>query len=341
MVQMMRVLVVSVVVVLAGALPARADSFDIVGFTTPTGWKRESSASGVQLSRQDGGNYVVAALTKSIASAGDGKANFDAAWQSLVKALVNTGAPQMQPSAQDHGWILTSGGGAFEDKRGKGMIVLVNATGGGKTINLVIVTNAAQYQHDIEAFIASIKLPQVSAASATPTAPTATTSATAPQRTGDATKLIGRWQASGSSSDPANFGYIRTRYEFHADGTYLFTGRTFQSTMADILIIKETGSYAVAGDSITITPTKSTISAYKKNGGDVLGALGKVQDRKLETVRYTSKFHYFAGIQQWNLVLQADHETERDGRFSGNTTYRNAYYFDQRYTDKDLTAVRN
>jgi len=37
----------------------------------------------------------------------------------------------------------------------------------------------------------------------------------------------------------------------------------------------------------------------------------------------------FLGIllDQWNLVLQADKATQRDGPFSTNTTFNNAWYY--------------
>ena len=74
---------------------------------------------------------------------------------------------------------------------------------------------------------------------------------------------------------------------------------------------------------------------------DTLGALVKSQNRGLDAVNYKFTFHYFSGIQEWSLVLQADQPTQRDGRFSNNTTFPNAWYFDQKFTDEDLTAPRN
>ena len=88
-------------------------------------------------------------------------------------------------------------------------------------------------------------------------------------------------------------------------------------------------------------PTKSTITAYKKAGGaDALGTVASTQNRPLEKVAYKFTFHYFSGIQEWNLVLQADSPTQRDGAFSTLQVFNNAWYFDQKFTNTDLTAVR-
>ena len=59
------------------------------------------------------------------------------------------------------------------------------------------------------------------------------------------------------------------------------------------------------------------------NGGKLLSS----QNRPLEKVTYTFTKHYFVGIQQWKFVLQADNATERDGPFSTNITFNNAWYY--------------
>jgi len=65
----------------------------------------------------------------------------------------------------------------------------------------------------------------------------------------------------------------------------------------------------------------------KKNGGDGFGKLLSSQNRTLETVAYRFTKHYFSGIDQWQLVLQADKATMRDGPFSTLTLFPNAWYY--------------
>jgi hypothetical protein len=64
------------------------------------------------------------------------------------------------------------------------------------------------------------------------------------------------------------------------------------------------------------------------------------QPRKFETTTYKYTFHFFEGIGEWNLVLQVDKDTERDGQTSSNTTFTNAYYLDQKYLDQEMDAAR-
>ena len=90
----------------------------------------------------------------------------------------------------------------------------------------------------------------------------------------------------------------------------------------------ESGSYQINGNKITIAPQKSVIEAWsKKDGTDKWGERLSSQNRTLEKVTYTFTKHYFSGIQEWNLVLQADKVTDRDGPYANNSTFSNAWYY--------------
>lgn len=161
-------------------------------------------------------------------------------------------------------------------------------------------------------------------------------------------RLIGKWNRSSAThphyADAASWGtagYTTSRYEFKADGSYTYTERSFWMLHKYIILVKESGNYTVNGKELTIAPEKSVIQSYtKKNNVDELGTLVLSQNRALEKVTYTHNFHFFSGIREWNLVLQASNPTKRDGKFSGNTTFSNAWYFDQKYIDNDLTSPK-
>ena len=244
------------------------------------------------------------------------------------------------PGVKD-GWTAEAGISQVNTEELKGAALLTTLTGGSKMLNLLVLTNSDAFKKEIEALVDSIKLPPIKAVPAQTAAPAAPAS-------GENARLIGKWQRSSSGvptyGDPVSWGtagYTKSRYEFKADGTYIYTERSFRMMMQTIIVVKENGTYAVSGNTITIAPQRSTISSYKKDGGvDALGALVKTQNRELERATYKFTFHYFEGIKEWNLVLQADRTTQRDGPFSNNQTFTNAWYFDQQYTDKDLTAPR-
>jgi len=48
-------------------------------------------------------------------------------------------------------------------------------------------------------------------------------------------------------------------------------------------------------------------------------------------VTYATTLHLSPGMREWNLVLQASRPTIRDGNFDNNSTFSNAWFFNQRF----------
>ena len=323
---------------------AQVEKFDIITYTSPAGWAAKKGPDAVQFSKEDTatGAFCVVTIYKSVDAGTDSRANFNAAWNALVTQTLGIDAkPQTGAPGTKDGWATEAGIAPVSTADIKGAALLTTMTGGNKMLSVLVLTNSESYQKEIEALVDSIKLPPVKAV------PSQTTTTAVPASP-ETARLIGKWQRASSGvptyADPVSWGtagYTKSRYEFRADGTYIYTERSFRMMMQTIIIVKENGKYSVNGNTITVSPQKSTISSYKKDGGvDALGELVKTQNRPLEAAAYSFTFHYFEGIKEWNLVLQADKTTQRDGPFSNNQTFPNAWYFDQQYTDKDLTAPR-
>ncbi len=114
---------------------------------------------------------------------------------------------------------------------------------------------------------------------------------------------------------------MRLRYIFNADGTYSFKSeRSYQ--VRKWWTIEETGSFAVNGDSLTITPrtSKATLRSLE-------GVVQETRPNQLERVTYKWTTHYFEGIGETNLVLQPPSPTNRDGVLGGNSLFPNAYLY--------------
>ena len=327
---------------LASNALAQSEKFDIVTYSAPAGWAVEKDAGSIRLTKEEGKNYCAISLTRSIDSVGDSGKNFEILWKEMaVNGLNATATPDRGKQGDKDGWQAEAAISPFEKDGLKGAVILTTFTGNDKVLAVLAISNSVSFQKDIETFVDNVKLPPIATRKAAPVG-------SVPANTGDAAKLIGRWQRSGSShptyANAASWGtagYTTSRYEFSPDGTYVYTERTFRMMHPEIFVVRENGRYSTAGNALTVTPVRSTITAYKKAGGtDALGPVAGTQNRSLASVTYKFTFHYFEGIKEWNLVLQADAPTQRDGQFSGNTTFPNAWYFDQKYTDRDLTAVR-
>ncbi|MFV0389961.1 MAG: lipocalin family protein [Pyrinomonadaceae bacterium] len=326
-------LILFVLLVMTNVSAFAQEKFDILSFQAPNGWQKSTEANAVQFVKQNGNAVGIMMLFKSIPTEKDSRTTFDASWDSIVKDLFDkVDEPQMQPTGSENGWTIENGAAIVEKSGDKAVANLISATGGGKVVNLLIIYNSESLQSDVERFFASIDLPKVSA----------NTSTTTETPSNENARLIGRWQNT-SSLQSGNYSdnYITKRYEFRDDGSYSFTQRMFGMSISTVSIVKENGTYSIKGNQITITPRNSVIEGYAKDGGgDTLGRLNSSQKRKLETVSYQFTFHYFEGINEWNLVFQAARPTERDGPFSSNTTYKNAWYFTQKYTNTDLTSPK-
>lgn len=307
-------------------LAQRSESFDIATFQPPKGWNKQASQNSIQISTEDKakGTYCLITLFKSLPGLGNSRENFDAAWQTIVKEAVNvTAAPEMQPSNNPEDWKVEMGSAPFEKEELKGVAVLVTASGYGKMVNALILTNSQTYEPQITAFLESFSFKK----------PETDFQQTPAAANNSNESILGTWAISQSDQSSYNVnngvgGYIKRQYTFNPDGTYTFVSKTFRMTFDRILLVKENGAYQISGNNITIDPQKSVIEAWSKAGGvDKWGKLVTRQSRRLEKVTYQFTKHYFSGIQLWNFVLQANSATERDGPFSGNSTFNNAWYY--------------
>ena len=148
---------------------AQKQTFDVVSFSAPMGWQQQQIEGGVQLSVTDKntGGYFIAIITKSTSSTSSANENFNSNWESLVKNTVQVnGAPTMQELAKDNGWDIVSGGANYTDRGYTGMATLLTATGGGKTVSVVIMLNSKQYEKDMTAFLNSLELSKAPSGSA-------------------------------------------------------------------------------------------------------------------------------------------------------------------------------
>ena len=308
------------------------DTFDIATFQPPAGWQRQDKEGVVvfNTSNQQKGTYALITLYRSGESSGNAKKDFDSDWQQfIVSQLGVKDKAQIEPAKNSQGWEVITGGATMQNELGTSAVILQTSSGYGRTFSVAAIFNSQDYVPAIEAFGASIKLQK----------PETNAQQTSPTSSGDETaSIIGTWGMASSGPQRAddyknpyamnNYGYSKAQYTFNGDGTYSFVSKTFRMVFDKILLIRESGNYQINGSRITINPQRSVIEAWsKRDGADKWGRLLTTQNRPLERVTYQFTKHYFSGIQVWNLVLQADHPTERDGPFSGNTTFPNAWYY--------------
>lgn len=157
------------------SLAQTSETFDIATFQAPRNWQKQASQSSIQISTEDkaNGTYCLITLFKSLPGTNNSKDNFDAAWQTVVKGLVNVPtAPQMANPGTQNGWEIQSGFAPFQNDGNKGIAMLVTASGFGRMVNVLILTNTQSYEPNISAFLESINLKKPLEIPTAPTRPT-------------------------------------------------------------------------------------------------------------------------------------------------------------------------
>lgn len=314
---------------LLGAIAqAQAESYDLATYTPPAGWTKavqENVCTSYTITRSQTGGYCQIFVLRSMPSRGGIAEDFEHEWRNIIVNQYHPAeAPRITGPLPKDGWQVKVGIAPFAFNGGQSLAMLTTLTGYGRTLSIVAVTNSEDYLPAVDEFLASVKLK-------TPDAPPATVATNA----GVDTSIVGSWGKKGgvhqTYGDPVSYGnagYSKDQYTFRADGTYSFVSKTFRSAYSEILLVRESGTYQVRGNTLTVAPQNSVIEAWsKKDGTDKFGGRISVRARPMEKTTYRFTRHYFSGLQEWNLVLQADAPTQRDGPFSGNTTFPNAWYY--------------
>ena len=310
------------------SLAQSVQTFDITTYKLPTGWQQQRDHNSLLIATEDKADqsFCLITLIKSMPSLETPQKSFDASWETVVKESITvTSAPQMIPAENKGEWQALSGYAPFEKNGEKGVVVLLNISGYGNMVNVLILTNTQKYEAKITAFLESISLK-------TPERNVGQQNV-AQQQSDGGTDIVGTWGASssGQSSFEATHGlsgYISRQYTFSANGTYEFLIKTFSYTSDKLLFTKETGTYQLSGNSLTISPQKSVMQAWsRRDGTDKWGQLLSSQNRPLEKVTYQVTKHYFSGIQEWNIVLKSGQPTERDGPFTTVSDFPNSWLY--------------
>lgn len=141
----------------------KSETFDIVTYRTPVGWQKEVQPNAVQIGTSDSqGSICLITLFKPMVGTNDSKFNFNSSWDTLVKGAVTVnGKLQMSPPVTENGWTAESGLAAYESDGKKGVVMLVTISGDQKMVNILVLTNSADFQQDVSDFLASIDLPKV------------------------------------------------------------------------------------------------------------------------------------------------------------------------------------
>jgi hypothetical protein len=135
-----------------------------VSYTPPTGWSKVEKPGCRTYTTVDRTNqtYGLIAIFASAPSSGNGPKDFTLTWNTLVKQPFSTGITPVPSIARSKEGYEGYQGTTFGKSSGKPTTVtLVNYTGGGKTISIVLNYNDIKCENVFYKFIESIKLPAI------------------------------------------------------------------------------------------------------------------------------------------------------------------------------------
>ncbi|MDB4964273.1 MAG: hypothetical protein JWP01_4272 [Myxococcales bacterium] len=318
--------------VVAAAPQMSATTLDVTSYTPPSEWKRNETPDAAEytISNEKMGVGASIVILRSIPAVGDARANFDAAWGQIVTAMTEAKAPTIAAAAIRDGWQVVRGTTKFKFQGRAATATVLTATRDGSYVIVMATTIGATYKKDVDRFFSSLRFAARTdaGAPASPTTPAAT-----------AMEISGAWGFStgGAMGSGPYAAWLsdRREYAFDGKGNYTFLRRHNVDRDTDTSIIRERGTYTIAGDLLTLTPAKSEREIWSKvRSGPNAGAYEKLLRREkvaLEKAAYRVAYTVYLDTQVPNLMLTSSAATQRDGNFNATTQYRlfrpdGAYY---------------
>lgn len=142
-------------------------------------------------------------------------------------------------------------------------------------------------------------------------------------------KIQATWYKSSTTSGSTAYGYVKCQYSLNPDGSYIFYRKTFDVYTPQMVLRKESGTYTVSGNTITITPAIAVIQTWsKRDGADKWGELIKSENPAPEKTTYTFRFYHYG--EKLNLLMSPvnGQTTQRDGQFGMNTEFPKTYFYE-------------
>ncbi len=138
---------------------AQKKTHDVMTFTPPTGWAEEQSSDGVSYKTTDAKKktFCVLIVQNSLASTGDRKKDFAAAWKKFV--MEPFGVANAKPDLEDQkigANPVLSGAELIKTDDIEALAILSTMTLKGRVVPVLSLMNEANYAERVEKFIATI-----------------------------------------------------------------------------------------------------------------------------------------------------------------------------------------
>lgn len=336
----MKTLLTIILIVITWAAMAQTETFDLTTYTPPPkrdGWEKAVNDNLVSYTKTDNSKktWCQIGIYRSTVSKGSIETDFDSEWQILAATPYQIKeAPKSGGIQEAGGWKIKVGSGAFTFNNSDAQAILSVMSGYGRVVSIIAINNSQDYMPQIQSLLTSVSLSNPDKKPAVHTENQQQTTANTNS------SIIGTWTKVASDQDAYHAnngasGYIQRQYIFDQNGTYRDIIKTF-SFFSDIYLTKESGTYQVNGNSISITPQIAVLESWsRKDGRDEWGKLLSSQNIMLENATYQFTIQYNQYIHETQLILQSSNATKRDGHFDQD----NKWFYKLPTHDYDLIKL--
>jgi hypothetical protein len=288
---MKNIFLLSVLSVFVGNCFAQKETYDLITYTPPRGWKKDVKASYVVYTNARQNSYCMIAIYKSADGSNNISTDFANEWKQLAATPYQiTVAPILQDKETENGWTTQTGGASFTSNGGDNILLLATSSGYNKVTSIMIITNDTSYTNSIETFSSSIKLnkPTVIQNNNNPTVINTGTKADIWQnvQSNALSGGTGRW----SFIDPTSVKF----YVVYPDGDYcsempLIGLQTFDKAKSKSSGERSWGKFSIQNDN------GAFVSQYENI------KVKKVSATKMEKVGYTYSFYKCVSVDGLKL----------------------------------------
>lgn len=199
----MRYFILILFTALGHAAFAQQQTYDLLTFTPPPGWKQSTTENiiGFSTTNNTKQTWAQISIVKSTTSKGSIEGDFPSEWADLaVKPYHVSDKPSSIDKQVFNGWQFWTGLGSFNFNNQKANLLLNTFSDGQRCISFILMSNTTIYGKEFDEFIASISIQPPSSIQTTPTTPVVNNDSP-PTQNPPATSVAGNFQFNTTNFD--------------------------------------------------------------------------------------------------------------------------------------------
>lgn len=158
---MKKMILFSIFYLAAAILFAQKQTYDLISYTPPAGWKNEvkDNLTSYTITNSKKNSWCQVFIVKSTVSKGSIEADFESEWQELaVKNYNVSGTPASSDVEEAEGWKVKTGIGKFVFNSSDATVMITTFSGYDRCVSIVAITNSDEYSSDITNILGSVEM---------------------------------------------------------------------------------------------------------------------------------------------------------------------------------------